>query len=263
MATPPYHASLTAYTKLPPRLRSNSDIMLSVLMAGHSATLDFAKLETMATSMTASQLLAHIKSEMPSQEDMANSVGGHGRELFPVYAIQTKCAKFCSARANIECLAQSAKSKQPVKALEMLALNDDLNTVVQADSYCTRRNAMARALGLAAGLALGSVNAPAFAAETKMVKMGSDGGQLVFVPAELSLCAGDTVTWTNNKGGPHNVVFDGDNIPSGVSADDISMDDQLGDEGATYSQKFSAKGTYAYYCEPHAGAGMKAELTVA
>jgi len=237
--------------------------MLSIFAAGHTAALDFAKLENMAINMTASQLLEHIKAEMPSEEDAANSVGGHGRELFPVYAIGTKCAKFCSARANIECLAQSAKVKQPVKALEMLALNDDLNTVVQAESYCTRRNAMARALGLAAGLALGSVNAPAFAAETKMVKMGSDSGQLVFVPSELSICAGDTVTWTNNKGGPHNVVFDGDSIPSGVDAESISMDDQLGDEGATYSQKFTAKGTYGYYCEPHAGAGMKAELTVA
>jgi len=236
--------------------------MLSIAFAAHSAALDFAKLEQMALNMTGPQLLAHIKAEMPSEEDKAQSPDGHGRELFPVYAIGTKCARFCSARANIECLAQSAKTKQPVKALEMLALNDDLNTVVQAESYCTRRNAMARALGLAAGLALGAVNAPAFAAETKMVKMGSDSGQLVFVPSELTLCKGDTVTWTNNKGGPHNVVFDGDAVPSGVDAEALSMDDQLGDEGATYSQKFTVAGTYGYYCEPHAGAGMKAELTV-
>merc|ERR1719443_1629766 len=90
--------------------------------------------------------------------------------------------------------------KAPVKALEMLALNDDLNTVVMSDSMCTRRQAMSRAAGLAAGLSLAQVNAPGFAAETKMVKMGSDNGQLVFVPDELTLCKGDTVTWTNNKG---------------------------------------------------------------
>ena len=144
----------------------------------------------------------------------------------------------------------------------MLALNDDLNTVVQSDSYCTRRNAMARAAGLAAGLALSTVNAPGFAAGGAAVKMGSDTGQLVFVPDEVKICKGDTVTWTNNKGGPHNVVFDEDAIPAGVSQEAISMDDQLGDEGATFSKKFDTAGTYAYYCEPHRGAGMTATLIV-
>merc|ERR1719364_203943 len=152
--------------------------------------------------------------------------------------------------------------KGPVKALEMLALNDDLNTVVQSDNMCTRRRAMARAAGLAAGLALSQVNAPGFAAETKTVKMGTDAGQLVFVPDELKICKGDTVTWVNNKGGPHNVVFVEDAIPSGVKAEDISMDDQLGEEGDTYSKKFDTAGSYEYYGEPHAGGGMKAVLIV-
>merc|ERR1719305_1720574 len=146
----------------------------------------------------------------------------HGRELFPVYAIGNKCAKFCSQRANVECLAQSTRTNQPVKALEMLALNDDLNTVVKSDSMCTRRNAMARAVGLAAGLSMAVVGAPGFAAQTASVKMGSDSGQLVFVPDEIKVCKGDSVTWTNNKGGPHNVVFDEDAIPAGVSQEAIS-----------------------------------------
>ena len=109
-----------------------------------------------------------------------------------------------------------------------------------------------------------SVPAPpiTFAAGATTVKMGSDAGQLVFVPDEVKICKGDSVTWVNNKGGPHNVVFDGDNIPSGVDADSISMDDQLGDEGATYTKSFSTAGTYAYYCEPHAGAGMLGTLIV-
>merc|ERR1719251_112215 len=145
--------------------------------------------------------------------------------------------------------------KGPGKALEMLALNDNLNTLVQSESMCTRRHAMARAAGLAAGLALGQVNAPGFAAETKMVKMGSDSGQLVFVPDEIKICKGDTVTWTNNKGGPHNVVFDEEAIPAGVKQEEISMDDQLGEEGETFSKKFDVAGTYGYYCEPHRGAG--------
>merc|ERR1719440_2154971 len=149
------------------------------------------------------------------------------------------------------------------KTLEQLALNDEMNTVVKSDSMCTRRHAMARAAGLAAGLALATVNAPGFAAETKSVKMGSDSGQLVFVPDEVKICKGDTVTWVNNKGGPHNVVFDEEAIPSGVSQESISMDDQLGDEGATFSKKFDTEGEYSYYCEPHRGAGMQATLIVA
>merc|ERR1712167_487590 len=187
----------------------------------------------------------------------------HGRELFPVYAIGNKCAKFCSQRANVECLAQSTRTNQPVKALEMLALNDDLNTVVKSDSMCTRRNAMARAVGLAAGLALGFVNAPAFAAETKMVKMGSDNGQLVFVPDETKICKGDSVTWVVNKAGPHNVVFDEEAVPAGVKVEDISMDGQIGEEGDTYVQKFDVAGKYAYFCEPHRSAGMNGNLEVA
>jgi len=121
---------------------------------------------------------------------------------------------------------------------------------------------MARAAGLAAGLTLAQVSTPGFAAETKSVKMGSDSGQLIFVPDEIKICKGDTVTWVNNKGGPHNVVFDEDAIPSGVSQESISMDDQLGDEGATFSKKFDVAGSYGYYCEPHRGAGMTATLVV-
>jgi len=185
-----------------------------------------------------------------------------GRKLFPIYAV-SKCSRFCSAQASaVQPTGTRQATKGPVKALEMLALNDDLNTVVQSGSMCQRRQAMARAFGLAAGLSLGMVNAPAFAAETKTVKMGSDSGQLVFVPDEIKICKGDSVSWVNNKGGPHNVVFEEDNIPKGVNVDDISMDEQLGDEGDTYVKKFDVPGSYAYYCEPHVGGGMKATLVV-
>jgi plastocyanin len=187
----------------------------------------------------------------------------------PLYSMGTKCARRgCSIYHQITAvnpqmaIGQEAAVKGPVKALEMLALNDDLNTVVQSDNMCTRRHAMARAAGLAAGLALATVNAPGFAAETKAVKMGADSGTLVFVPDEVKICAGDSVTWTNNKGGPHNVVFDEEAIPSGVDAEKISMDDQLGDEGATYTVKLDKAGSYSYFCEPHRGAGMAATIVV-
>ena len=202
--------------------------------------------------------------------EFVNATATHGRELFPGLALGRRhggVAARPSAKAGPVMSADASsfdlKGKVGVKTLEMLALNDDLETVVKSDHMCTRRAAMARAAGLAFGLSMAAVSAPGFAAETKKVKMGSDSGQLVFVPDELKICKGDTVTWVNNKGGPHNVVFVEDAIPSGVSAEDISMDDQLGEEGDTYSKKFDVAGTYEYYCEPHAGGGMKAVLIVA
>jgi len=207
--------------------------------------------------------------EVKTVDDEANVAEFNRRELFPVYAVGSKCARRgCSIYHQIQAvnpqmsLADQSGAKGPVRALEMLALNDDLNTVIQSDDMCTRRRAMARAAGLAAGLALSAVNAPTFAAETKSVKMGSDSGQLVFVPDEIKICKGDTVTWVNNKGGPHNVVFDEEAIPDGVNQEAISMDGQLGDEGETFSKKFDVAGTYAYYCEPHRGAGMNGNLIV-
>ena len=203
----------------------------------------------------------------PVEEVKAPAVEGDRRELFPLTPGH-KGVRHTAAGARAAAAAAGVKMsladgvKGPTKALERLALNDDLNTVVSSDNMCTRRAAMARAAGLAAGLALSTVNAPSFAAETKMVKMGSDSGQLVFVPEEVKVCKGDTITWTNNKGGPHNVVFDEEAIPSGVDAEKISMDDQLGDEGATYSVKLDTAGTYSYFCEPHRGAGMVASVVV-
>ena len=122
------------------------------------------------------------------------------------------------------------------------AMNHDLATAVESNDFCTRRAAMARAAGLAAGLAVATVGMPAYAAETTKVLLGSDSGQLVFVPASTKVCKGDTVTWVNNKGGPHNVVFDEDAIPAGVSQEAISMSDQLGEEGETFSMKFDTAG---------------------
>jgi len=222
-----------------------------------------------AGRVAAAEAAVDIAAVNKTIDDEKDDVADNRRELFPLYSVGTKCARRgCSIYQQINAvnptmtLGEATGAKGPVKALEMLALNDDLNTVVQSNSMCTRRSAMARAAGLAAGLTLAQVSAPGFAAETKSVKMGSDSGQLVFVPDEIKICKGDTVTWVNNKGGPHNVVFDEDAIPSGVSQESISMDDQLGDEGATFSKKFDVAGSYGYYCEPHRGAGMTATLIV-
>merc|ERR1711988_1259602 len=94
------------------------------------------------------------------------------------------------------------------------------------------------------------------------VKLGSDSGGLVFVPDSVSIKSGESVTFKNNVGFPHNVVFDEDAVPEGVDAAKISKEDYLNAPGETVEVKFSKAGEYGFYCEPHRGAGMKGTITV-
>ena len=115
------------------------------------------------------------------------------------------------------------------------------------------------------GLALIFWTSPV-AAETYTVKMGSDTGQLKFVPETLEIKAGDTVKWVNNKVPPHNVVFEGDKVPNGdkALAKKISHKKLLFAQGDTFETTFSdaAAGSYPYHCEPHLGAGMVGKIIV-
>jgi len=197
-------------------------------------------------------------------------VGGE-RQLFPLLP-GTKCPTGyrCQARTisqqGVPPMVGALKNnlKTPLAmTMDWEELSNNLSTVVTSNNYCSRRNAMAKAAGLAAGISVAAVSSPAYAAETKEVKMGTDSGGLQFVPAKTSICKGDSVKWINNKGGPHNVVFDEDEIPSGVDQEKISMDEQLGEVGDTFVMKFDTAGDYSYYCEPHRGAGMNGSLTVA
>nr|XP_043614733.1 plastocyanin-like [Erigeron canadensis] len=96
------------------------------------------------------------------------------------------------------------------------------------------------------------------------VLLGDNNGALVFEPANFSVASGETIVFKNNIGFPHNVVFDEDEIPSGVDAAKISMDEQdyLNAGGETYSVALTEKGTYSFYCAPHQGAGMVGKVTV-
>nr|P35476.1 RecName: Full=Plastocyanin A'/A'' [Nicotiana tabacum]AAB29408.1 b-plastocyanin, PCb(II) [Nicotiana tabacum=tobacco, var. Virginia, whole leaves, Peptide, 99 aa] [Nicotiana tabacum] len=96
------------------------------------------------------------------------------------------------------------------------------------------------------------------------VLLGSDDGGLAFVPGNFSVSAGEKITFKNNAGFPHNVVFDEDEIPAGVDVSKISMSEEeyLNGPGETYSVTLSEKGTYTFYCAPHQGAGMVGKVTV-
>ncbi|XP_004500905.1 plastocyanin B'/B'' [Cicer arietinum] len=96
------------------------------------------------------------------------------------------------------------------------------------------------------------------------VLLGGDDGSLAFVPNSFSVSPGEKIVFKNNAGFPHNVVFDEDEIPSGVDATKISMseEDLLNGPGETYTVTLDAKGTYKFYCSPHQGAGMAGNVTV-
>ncbi|MBP0030026.1 plastocyanin [Roseofilum sp. Guam] len=119
--------------------------------------------------------------------------------------------------------------------------------------------ALARTLvcvAIAILLSVGINLAPA-AAQTIEVKMGADNGMLVFVPSNIEASPGDTITWINNKLGPHNAVVEGQ--PK------LSQKQLLFKTGDSYTTEIpgdQALGSYTFYCEPHRGAGMQGKLII-
>ena len=90
----------------------------------------------------------------------------------------------------------------------------------------------------------------AYAAE---ITMGS-GGNLVFEPNEITIPAGDTVTFVNGDLPPHNVVF--------LDNPELSHPDLSFVGGESFNVTFTRAGDYEFQCEPHAGAGMKGVIHV-
>ncbi|RDX70223.1 Plastocyanin, chloroplastic, partial [Mucuna pruriens] len=110
------------------------------------------------------------------------------------------------------------------------------------------------------GVAVVATAASAVLASNAMaieVLLGGDDGSLAFVPNNFSVAPGEKIVFKNNAGFPHNVVFDEDEVPSGVDVGKISMSEEnlLNAAGETYSVILDAKGTYSFYCSPHQGAG--------
>ncbi len=91
-------------------------------------------------------------------------------------------------------------------------------------------------------------------AATVEVKLGTDAGMLAFEPSTVTIKAGDTVKFVNNKLAPHNAVFDGH--------DELSHSDLAFAPGESWEETFSEAGSYDYYCEPHRGAGMVGKVIV-
>ena len=65
-----------------------------------------------------------------------------------------------------------------------------------------------------------------------------------FVPSEVAIAPGTTVTWTNT-----------DDVQHSTTSDTGIWDSGLLGNGQTYSHTFEDPGVYPYYCTLHGGAG--------
>jgi len=78
---------------------------------------------------------------------------------------------------------------------------------------------------------------------------------IAFVPVAKTISVGTTITWTNKDNTAHTVTSGTPNSPDGT------FNSGNMNSGATFSYKFTAAGTYKYYCVIH-GAMMTATMTV-
>jgi len=115
--------------------------------------------------------------------------------------------------------------------------------------------------------------APMATGATHDVNMEFDGKTYHFVPATLTIKTGDVINFHNVSGGPHNVAFWADSIPTGAAAVlGANMPNQmtplsgtmLVEQDAVYTISFAGApvGEYKFYCLPHLAMGMHGLLTI-
>ena len=90
------------------------------------------------------------------------------------------------------------------------------------------------------------------------------GGLHVFSPISITIHVNDTVRWT--WGDDFHTVTSGtyptaDNQFCSPSNSNCGVAN-TSNAGATFDRKFSAPGTYAYFCQIHGGSGMTATIVV-
>lgn len=114
------------------------------------------------------------------------------------------------------------------------------------------------------GAAVALVGAAARAGETHRVNIPAD--RTAFVPAELTVKAGDTVRWRNRSIVEHSVVCDPakakDPKNGAHPAGTPPFDSGVFANDATFEHTFETPGTYRYFCREHEGMGMVGMVTV-
>jgi len=114
------------------------------------------------------------------------------------------------------------------------------------------------------------------------VQMVLENGQYKFVPADITVKAGDAIDFVNVSGGPHNVAFKPENVPDDVEKQlDANMPNAVGSmtkmgplagplltettgANSVYTISFAGikAGRYPYTCTPHEAMGMNGTVTV-
>jgi len=125
----------------------------------------------------------------------------------------------------------------------------------------------------AATPAAGAVAAAPATGKTVEVKMIGDATGYKFVPADISIKAGDAVKFIMVSGGPHNVAFQNITDPTAKAQIDANMSGaKMGElsspmlmqpnEAYTISFANVPAGKYDFICTPHAAMNMKGSITV-
>ena len=106
---------------------------------------------------------------------------------------------------------------------------------------------------------------------THDVNMVLEGSNYKYVPSDLTVGPNDVLRYHNKSGGPHNVSFWADSIPSGAESHIVLPDPMAPlasklavapDEVLEVKLNDAPKGAYKFYCTPHLALGMKGKLTV-
>ena len=123
-----------------------------------------------------------------------------------------------------------------------------------------------------ARVAARTLAAPAPAAQARAthdptVTISTDCAAFCFVPQQVTVAVGDTVTWVNRSGAEHTVTrctpaaCDGTSGGTGTDTS-FSSADIAAASGTTFSHTFTEPGTYVYYCQIHGYALMHGTVTV-
>lgn len=110
-------------------------------------------------------------------------------------------------------------------------------------------------------------------AATIVVRMVGDAKGYRFEPASITARVGDVVRFVNVSGGPHNVAFWPDRIPTGAATTlQTNMGRTMGslsgalviDPNEVYTVSLAGlpAGTYNYYCIPHQAMNMTGRIRV-
>ena len=100
--------------------------------------------------------------------------------------------------------------------------------------------ATGRTATIAVGNAPRKVVVQGSAAASGKTAMKVSIANFAFTPAEISISAGGTVTWTNDDGAPHGLEYQ-----DGAKGTNLLL------PGASFSRRFDRAGTYDYVCSVH------------